>query len=362
MSDSRAQQPRILIVDDEPAFTSLLQNLLKLEGFVAVQAVNDPREAAGAFITFAPDLVLLDLNMPHLSGLEVMAQVRELAGEKWVPVVVISGENYGETVTKALQGGAQDFIGKPFRRAEVVSRLRNLLKVKRLQDELEQRNLSLREKVDEGAMEVMEGQRDLIRRLSRCAEYRDDETGHHIHRVSRMAAVLGAASGMKAEEVALLKEAAAMHDIGKVGIPDRILLKPSRLTEEEWEVMKTHTLIGGALLGGGKSPLLRMSEEIALTHHERWDGGGYPVGLAGRAIPLAGRIVAVCDTFDALVSRRPYKEAWPLERAKEEIASCSGRQFDADLVAMFLERWADIVEIREFYADDAGASTWSVRG
>lgn len=361
MTVTPAQQPRILIVDDEASLTSLLQNLLNMEGFLAVQVVNDPREAAGAFITFSPDLVLLDLNMPHMSGLEVMAQIRELAGEKWVPIVVISGASDGETVTRALQSGAQDFVGKPFRRAEIVSRLRNLLKVKRLQDELEIRNLSLQEKVDEGVRDLLEGQRDVIRRLSRCAEFRDDETGHHIHRVSRTAEVLGGAAGLPPAEVALLKEAAAMHDIGKVGIPDAILLKKSKLTPEEWEIMKTHTLIGGALLGGSRSALLRMSEEIAMTHHERWDGKGYPLGLAGKDIPLSGRIVSVCDVFDALTSRRPYKEAWPLVRAREEIGAGAGSHFDADLVGLFLERWTDIVEIREFYADDAGSSTWSVR-
>lgn len=359
MAHSGVHHARILIVDDEPSFTGLLETLLRVEGFVALRAVNDSREAAGAFISFAPDIVLLDLNMPGMSGLEVMAQIRELAGDKWIPIVMISGENDGQTVTKALQSGAQDFIGKPFRRAEVVSRLRNLLRVKVLQDEIEQRNLHLQERVDESLKDVVEGQRDLIRRLSRCAEYRDDETGHHIHRVSRMSYVLASAANLPEEELAVMKEAAAMHDIGKVGIPDAILLKPGKLTTEEREVMKTHTLIGASLLGGGKSALLRLSEQIAMSHHERWDGAGYPVGLGGGEIPAPARIVAVCDVFDALTSRRPYKDPWPAEKAKLELVSLGGKQFDPDFVALFMERWADIVEIREFYPDAPLGTTWS---
>lgn len=362
MTQTGVHHARILIVDDEPSFTGLLETLLRVEGFVALRAVNDSREAAGAFISFSPDIVLLDLNMPGMSGMEVMAQIRELAGEKWIPIVMISGENDGQTVTTALQSGAQDFIGKPFRRAEVVSRLRNLLRVKVLQDEIEKRNLNLQEKVEESVKDVLEGQRDLIRRLSRCAEYRDDETGHHIHRVSRMSHVLASAANLPEEELGVMREAAAMHDIGKVGIPDSILLKPGKLTPEEREVMKTHTLIGASLLGGGKSVLLRLSEQIAMSHHERWDGAGYPVGLGGAEIPLAARIVAVCDVFDALTSRRPYKEPWPAEKAKQELIALGGKQFDAELVSLFTERWADIVEIREFYPDAPMGTTWSGKG
>jgi putative two-component system response regulator len=361
LAQGSIHQSRILIVDDEPSFTGMLETLLKVEGFVALRAVNDAREAAGAYISFEPDLVILDLNMPAMSGLEVMGQIRELAGDKWIPIVVISGENDGDTVTKALQSGAQDFIGKPFRRAEVVSRLRNLLRVKILQDEVEKRNLFLQERVEEGTKELIESHRDLIRRLSRCAEYRDDETGHHINRVSRTTELLARAAGLPAEQMLVIREAAAMHDIGKVGIPDAILLKPGKLTPEEWEVMRTHTLIGAALLAGGNSPLLVLSEQVAMSHHERWDGKGYPSGLAGEEIPLAARLVSVCDVFDALTSRRPYKEPWSPERAKEELLAQSGRQFDARLVALFLENWADVVEIREFYPDSPRGTTWSGR-
>jgi putative two-component system response regulator len=352
---------KILVVDDEPSFTGMLETLLKVEGFVALRSVNDAREAAGAYISFEPDLIILDLNMPFMSGIEVMSQIRELAGDKWVPIVVISGDNDGETVTKALQGGAQDFIGKPFRRAEVVSRLRNLLRVKSLQDEIEQKNLFLQERVEEGTKELLESHRDLIRRLSRCAEYRDDETGHHIHRVSRTAELLARAASLPPEQMSVMREAAAMHDIGKVGIPDAVLLKPGKLTPEEWEVMKTHTLIGAALLAGASSPLLRLSEQVAMSHHERWDGSGYPVGLGGTEIPLAARIVSVCDVFDALTSKRPYKEPWPAEKAKAELVAQSGKQFDKDLVDLFLERWVDVVEIREFYPDAPVGTTWPGR-
>ncbi|MCE9583095.1 MAG: response regulator [Planctomycetes bacterium] len=362
MTQASVHHSRILIVDDEPSFTGMLETLLKVEGFVATRVVNDAREAAGEFISFQPDLVILDLNMPWMSGLEVMAQIRDLAGDVWVPIVVISGEGHSESVTKALQSGAQDFVAKPFRRAEVVSRLRNLLKVKVLQEQVEKRNRYLQDSVDERTRELVDSHRDLVRRLSRCAEYRDDETGHHIHRVSRAAELLGKAAGLPLEESSVIREAAAMHDIGKVGIPDSILLKPGKLTPEEWEVMKTHTLIGATILSGGASPLLRLSEQVAMSHHERWDGTGYPAGIGGEEIPLLSRIVSICDVFDALTSRRPYKEPWPVEKAKEELSAQSGRQFDAHLVALFFERWADIVEIREFYPDEPRGTHWSGRG
>ena len=358
MAQGSIHMSKILVVDDEPSFTGMLEILLKVEGFVAVRAVNDAREAAGAFIGFEPNLVILDLNMPGMSGLEVMAQIRDLAGDRWVPIVVVSGENDGDTVTKALQSGAQDFIGKPFRRAEVVSRLRNLLKVKVLQDEVEQKNLFLQERVEAGTKELLESHKDLIRRLSRCAEYRDDDTGHHIQRVSRTTEMLARGTGLLPEQMAVVREAAAMHDIGKVGIPDAILLKPAKLTPEEREIMKTHTLIGAALLAGGNSPLLRLSEQVAMSHHERWDGNGYPAGLGGDEIPLAARIVSICDVFDALTSRRPYKEPWTAETAKEELVTQGGKQFDMELVTLFLERWADMVEIREFYPDAPRGTTW----
>lgn len=358
MLQGTVHHAKILIIDDEPSFTGMLETLLKVEGFVATRVVNDSREAAGEYISFQPDLVIVDLNMPGMSGLEVIGQIRELAGDAWIPIVVISGEGHSDSVTRALQSGAQDFVAKPFRRSEVVSRIRNLLKVKVLQDEIERHNRFLQDCVDERTREVVDSHRDLVRRLSRCAEYRDDETGHHIHRVSRASELLGNAAGLPQEEGAVMRDAAAMHDIGKVGIPDSILLKPGKLTPEEWEVMKTHTLIGATLLAGGTSPLLRLSEQVAMSHHERWDGKGYPVGLGGTDIPLAARVVSICDVFDALTSRRPYKEPWPIEKAKEEIRNQAGKQFDADLVTLFLDRWADIVEIREFYPDAPRGTIW----
>jgi putative two-component system response regulator len=173
-----------------------------------------------------------------------------------------------------------------------------------------------------------------------------------------MSVILATAAGMPPGDLAVIQEAATMHDIGKVGIPDAVLLKRGKLTPEEWEVMKTHTLIGAALLGGGKDPLMRLSETVAMSHHERWDGSGYPVGLSGEEIPLAGRIVAVADTFDALTCLRPYREPWPVEKAREELILQRGKQLDAKLVDLFLERWADIAEVREFFPDVACGSAW----
>jgi response regulator RpfG family c-di-GMP phosphodiesterase len=198
-------------------------------------------------------------------------------------------------------------------------------------------NELLEERVRERTKELRDAQRETALRLAAAVEYRDHDTGKHIERISQLAYRLGRAVGMSREEAELLRAASAMHDVGKVGIPDAILHKPGRLDADEWEVMKEHTTTGAAILGDSRSPLLQMAETIALTHHERWDGRGYPNGVAGDQIPLIGRICAICDVFDALLSERPYKESWPVEEALEEIDAQAGRHFDPQLVALFLE-------------------------
>jgi putative two-component system response regulator len=240
--------------------------------------------------------------------------------------------------------------------AELLARVRNLLEVHRYQTHLRRQNVVLEEKVRERTRELHDTRLEIIHRLGRAAEYRDNETGLHIIRMSRYSQTLGRLAGLDDEEADLLLHASPMHDIGKIGIPDRILLKPGKLDPDEWTVMQTHARIGADLLDGHPAPLLRMARDIALTHHEKWDGSGYPDGRRGEEIPLVGRIVAVADVFDALTSARPYKPAWPLEKALDYIRAQRGRHFDPALAGLFLEHLPEFLVIRERYAEPEGVT------
>lgn len=345
------QSAKILVVDDQEQYTRLMESILRSAGYVRVYTTNDSRAVATMYADIRPDLVVLDISMPHLDGFEVMKQLAVLEREAWLPVLVVSGEDESETLVRALKAGARDFLGKPFDKLEVLTRIRGMLEVRLLHNKVKDHNRELEEKVRERTAELRDTQFDVIRRLGRCAEYRDDATGNHIQRVSRLCERLGRAAGMSAAEAEVLRDASAMHDIGKVGIPDAILRKPGKLTPEEWEVMKSHTVIGANLLSGGRSPLLILAEQIAISHHEKWDGSGYPMGVRGGDIPQAGRITAVCDVFDALTSERPYKVAWPVVEARAEIEAQSGRHFDPEVVGLFVANWADVEAIHAYYQD-----------
>jgi putative two-component system response regulator len=342
---------RILVVDDQPANVTLLERVLALEGYRDVQSFTDPREVAAAYAARRHDLILLDLNMPHLDGFQLMEQLKALEPDGYVPILVLTAQADRATRLKALSLGARDFLTKPFDRLEVVSRIRNMLEIRLLHNQIRDQNRLLEERVRERTRELFDTRLEIIRRLGRAAEYRDNETGLHIIRMSKYSALLAQAAGVNAEEAEMLLNASPMHDIGKIGIPDRILLKPGKLEPDEWEVMKTHTTIGAELLAGHASPLMQMASVIALTHHERWDGSGYPRGLAGEAIPLVGRIVALSDVFDALTSERPYKRAWSIDEARAYLAENAGRHFDPALVARFDEIFPEILRIREKYPE-----------
>jgi len=230
-------------------------------------------------------------------------------------------------------------------------RIRNILEASLLHKEIRHQKEDLEKRVHERTIELRETQREIVQRLGRAAEFRDTDTGAHISRMSRYAEILGRALGLSEEECELLLLAMPMHDIGKIGIPDFILLKPDKLTAAEWDVMRTHTILGGQLLSGSQSPLLQMGEIVALTHHEKWNGTGYPHKLAGHDIPLPGRICAVCDVFDALTSVRPYKEAWPVDKALEELRNLSGSHLDPHLVELFDEIFPAILKIKELYPE-----------
>lgn len=340
-----ARQARILIVDDEPANLKLLEKILGNQGYGECTLVQDAREVLPRYCELRPDLILLDINMPHIDGFGVMAQLQALDDPLLPPIVVLTAQPGREFLLKALDLGARDFVAKPFDRVELLMRVRNLLEAQLAARLLHDRHAVLEEMVRARTAELQETRLQVVRRLGRAAEYRDNETGVHIIRMSRCCALLAAGLGWSEADCELMLHASPMHDIGKIGIPDAILLKPGALSVEEWEVMKRHTLIGAELLDGDDSELFRMAREISLTHHEKWDGSGYPQGLAGEAIPQAGRIVAVADVFDALTSRRPYKAPWTVDEAVAFIRERAGSHFDPQVVAHFVAALPEILAI-----------------
>jgi putative two-component system response regulator len=325
------QQAQILIVDDEMANVRLLEVILESGGFTKVRSATDAAQGLRMFQEERPDLLLLDLHMPHINGFELMERLQPMMDEDgFLPILVLTADVTPQTKRRALASGANDFLTKPVDRVEVLLRVTNLLKI-RLQ------NANLEQQVRERTQGLEEAQHATLRRLALAAEYRDDDTGVHTRRVGSLAGQLGRSLGLGQKQALLLEQAAPLHDVGKIGIPDSILLKPGKLTPEEFEVIKSHTIIGAQILSGSSSPWLQLAEHIALTHHEKWDGTGYPRGLSGIDIPIEGRIVAVVDVFDALTHDRPYKKAWPLEEALAEIQRQSGRQFDPEVVEAFVQ-------------------------
>ena len=331
-------ESRILIVDDEPMSVQVLTRILTRVGFRHVQGITDSRQDESEFRTFRPDLVLLDLRMPGMDGLEVLGRLTAATPRStYLPIVMLTAEDISGPRQQALEMGAKDFLGKPFDMAEVVLRIRNLLETRALHLELEEQNRRLGERVAERTRELEQSQLEVLQRLARAAELRDDETGQHTQRVATIATAIAKAAGLSDDLVQLIGKVAPLHDVGKIGIPDAILLKHGRLTREEFEVIKAHTTIGASMLGNGRSELIRMAEIIALSHHERWDGKGYPQRLSGDEIPLPARIVAVADVFDALTHARPYRPAWSVEATLAEIRQLQARQFDPVLAEVFLQ-------------------------
>jgi putative two-component system response regulator len=326
---------RLLIVDDEQPNVMLLETILSRAGYDNVRSTTDPREVPALCTSFRPDLILLDLHMPHYNGFEVIRHLGDYVSEEgYLPFLVLTADATSEVKQRALEAGAKDFLTKPFEVTEVLLRINNLLDTRQLHLELREQNRTLEDKVRARTEDLEEAQLETMRRLALAAEYRDDDTGEHAQRVGRLAALVAHSLGLERKEVDLIRTAAPLHDIGKIGVPDSILLKPGKLTRDEFEVVKSHTEIGASILSGSRFEILRMAEQIAQTHHERWDGSGY-AGHAESSIPLPGRVVTVVDVFDALTHERPYKEPWPVEEALAEIQSQSGRQFDPRVVAAF---------------------------
>jgi putative two-component system response regulator len=342
---------RVLVVDDEPTNLLLLERFLARWGYTNVVTTTDSSEVVGLVEREQVDVVLLDLIMPHPDGFEVMRQLAERdTGAGSLPILVLTADASPTTRERALTMGASDFVTKPFDRTEVRLRVENLLKIRLLQLETEEYDRLLERRVRDRTREAEVGANEVLERLAMAGEYRSDETHEHPQRVGRTAALLAAELGLPPEEVALIRRAAPLHDVGNLGVPDSILLKPGPLTSEEFEAMRRHTLVGSEILAGSASPVLQSGATIARTHHERWDGGGYPAGLAGDAIPLFSRLVTVADVFDALTRDRPYKPAVPLESAVAEIRRVAGSQLDPRVAESFerLDQRRLVAPIDEF--------------
>jgi putative two-component system response regulator len=334
--ESELKRLPILAVDDEESNLLLLRQILERDGYTSVETTTEPSRVPGMFADSHPRLVLLDLHMPQMDGFELMERLNTTTGERRsIAFLVLTADATEETKRRALSMGARDFLTKPLDRIELLLRVRNLLQVEELQDRLFAQNADLEDEVAERTRDLEQARLEILERLALAAEYRDDDTQEHAWRIGRTCVLLAIGLGLPHREVDLIRRAAPLHDIGKVGIPDAILLKPGRLTAEEFETIKTHTTIGAEILSRSRSPLLVMAEEIALAHHERWDGRGYPFGLEREQIPVPGRIVAVADVFDALTHERPYKRAWPVREALAEILQQAGRQFDPEVVQAF---------------------------
>lgn len=335
----------VLMVDDNMTNLVLVRQLVgRIEGCEAL-AFHEPAAALDALASREVDIVLVDYMMPGIDGVEFIRRLRAMPRHVHVPVVMVTTAGERAVCLEALEAGATDFLTKPLDPVEFKVRMRNLLALRGAQKAVEARAVQLDLEVVEKTRELMDRECEIIWRLTKATERRDTDTGDHIARMSRICGIIAEQLGLPEEECRLIEIASQMHDVGKVGIPDEILFKPGILTLEERKVMETHADLGWAILEGSKSRLLQIAAEVAVSHHEKWDGSGYPRGLAGEAIPLPGRITALADVFDALMSVRPYKQAWPLERAKEMILDGSGKHFDPACVAAFFARFDEIAAI-----------------
>jgi len=364
---------RVMIVDDEAINVKLVRKVLREIGFGEFSEITDPRQTLDSMRRNMPDIILLDIRMPDVNGLELLAAIR--ANEQWrhIPIVILTAVSDRATKLEALQLGATDVLCKPVDRAELILRVKNALMVKACHDQFACHARILEQQVKQRTQEVVTSRLEVVQCLARAAEFHDDITGKHVVRVGRYAGVIGAAMGLDANQVHLLELAAQLHDVGKIGIPVELLKKEGPLTDEEYRIVQDHCLIGKGMfdqidehqwdfcrqhpaLGNEmsnpmQSPLVQMASRIALTHHEYFDGSGYPLGLAGNDIPLEGRITAVADVFDALTCRRPYKQAYSVTRSFEILQQGRSSQFDPDVLDAFFQQRDDIVAIQIQYAD-----------
>lgn len=336
---------RVVIVEDNGTNLDLLCAMVGRLPNVTVQGFSDPHLALADAATNGCDLLIADYMMPGMSGLELIEAMRALPSHEHVPMVIVTADGDRALRLAAIAAGATDFLTKPADPLELRSRVTNLLALRGAQNALADRAVSLAAEVAEATRHLQRREEEIIGRLARAIEFRDGETGEHVGRVAQIARILAEELGQDADFIRNLGLVAPLHDVGKIGVPDAILNKPGRLDVQEMAVMRTHADIGAQILAGGDSDLVQMAEAIAAGHHERWDGTGYPRGVAGLDIPLEARITAVADVFDALCSVRPYKAAWSVDEAYAEICRSAGSHFDPACVAAFARSWPRIAPV-----------------
>lgn len=358
-----AARNTVMVVDDQSTGRAILEQVIRtLDERVVVEGFARPVDAVVWATRHVADLVLVDFMMPDMDGIELVGRLRSLPGYEHVPIVMVTSQDDKKIRYAALDAGITDFLTKPVDARECLARCRNLLTLRRQQIALEDRRRLLEGMVDEATREIREREKETLLRLARAGEFRDEETGYHLIRMARYSRLIANALGLDRDEAETIELAAPLHDIGKIGIPDGILLKPARLDEAEWATMQRHPVIGHEILKGSASKYVRMGALIALGHHERYDGKGYPNGLVGDHIPLCARIVAVADVYDALTSVRPYKKAWKADDALEYIRAQSGKHFDPRLVEAFAGVSDKIVEIQRDLQDPAFEAAHTLGG
>jgi putative two-component system response regulator len=341
----------VLIVDDAEINLILFEALVKRIGGCLPIKHADARQGLTWALNNEFDLLIVDYMMPELNGVDFIKELRLTKGKEEIPILMITANDQKQVRYEALEAGATDFLTKPVDKIEFTARVNNMLHLGASRKALANRAQWLAEEVRKATLEIVQRERETVVRLSKAAEYRDPETGAHISRMAHYSELIAREMGLPQTDYELVLQAAPMHDIGKVGIADHILLKPGRLTPDEFDIMKQHASFGYEILRGSESRVLQAGAEIALAHHEKFDGSGYPRGLVGEDIPVFSRIVAVADVFDALTSERPYKKAWSLERAAEHLRANSGSHFDPRCVDAFFGCWQQVLEIRQQFCD-----------
>ena len=351
------KRSKILVADDDERNCRVIEAML-VPLQIEVILAKDGQEAIAKAKSDYPDVIMLDVMMPKLDGFEVAKRLKQQPRTSVIPIVMVTALKDVEDRVRALEAGADDFLSKPVQQIELKARVQSLLKVKAYNDQMAMHRQELQVRIAKRNTQLKSAQEkvrqaslDTIYRLARAAEYRDEDTGSHLTRISEYAAVVAQNMSLGTRFIEAVRNAAPMHDVGKIGIPDKILLKPGPLEEDEWKIMKQHTTIGADILKGSKAYFVRQGATIALTHHERWDGTGYPRGLKGKKIPLLGRIIAIADVFDALTTKRPYKEPYTTKEALDIILEGKGKSFDPDVFQAFLAGWDSLLKIKERYED-----------
>lgn len=347
---------RIFAVDDSPSVLSFLTQAIESIGSYEILSFLDPAAALNVMSTVPADLVLVDYTMPGMNGIELISHLRRLSSGRDVPVIMLTSETAPSIKMSAIEAGATEFLTKPIDKVELTIRLRNLLALREAQQSLAQHARSLEQDVATACARIAAQEKELIWRLCKAMACRDGETALHLERVAVVARMIAQELGLSAATCEMIALASPLHDVGKIGVSDAILLKPGPLDTRQMEEMRSHAAFGAEILSGSDSDLIKTAERIAGSHHEKWDGSGYPNGLAGTDIPIEGRIVAIADVFDALCSERPYKRAWHVDKAREEIGRGTGAHFDPHCVEAFERRWP---EIRAIYSAQEKGSALS---